>query len=354
MGLVAALIVKNEAAVLRRCLDSLLPHVDKIIVNDNGSTDDTPAILESYGNTVVQVPGEWTDFSTNRNLVLQVARRWGDYVLCGIDADEALAVDGKIELDPAADAYELDLRLGELTYRRTAIVKSASPWRWRYPIHEGLYGPDGWTPMRQHLRNAHIVSHRDGARSKSPDTQAKDLAVLTQAHTDSPDDPRLVFYLAQTLKDMRQFDVSIEYYAKRTRMGGWAEEAWYAAFMIGRCRDWAGQDPTAEYLAAFERNKARAEPLFYAADWYRRANQPGLAIVMATTAAMLPLPEDGLFIERDVYTWRTFDILASCAWWTPLRLLGDPASAMLINNLESVPPHERPRILANHAFYTRM
>ena len=37
------MIVKNEAAILSRCLDSVCDLMDEIIIVDTGSTDDTKA-----------------------------------------------------------------------------------------------------------------------------------------------------------------------------------------------------------------------------------------------------------------------------------------------------------------------
>ena len=46
------MIVKNEARSLARCLDSVAPWVDKMIVLDTGSTDDTIAIARAHGAEV--------------------------------------------------------------------------------------------------------------------------------------------------------------------------------------------------------------------------------------------------------------------------------------------------------------
>ena len=47
--LTACLMVKNEEAMLSRCLASIKNHVDEIVVVDTGSTDRTVEIAESYG-----------------------------------------------------------------------------------------------------------------------------------------------------------------------------------------------------------------------------------------------------------------------------------------------------------------
>ena len=63
------MIVKNEARSLARCLDSVAPWVDKMIVLDTGSTDDTIAIARAHGAEVYE--RRWTnDFAAARNAAL--------------------------------------------------------------------------------------------------------------------------------------------------------------------------------------------------------------------------------------------------------------------------------------------
>lgn len=85
----AALIVKDEETVLERCLESLRPVADEIVVVDTGSTDRTPEIARATGAVLVRSP--WRDdFAAARNVALHFAR--GRWVL-SLDADEALEVD---------------------------------------------------------------------------------------------------------------------------------------------------------------------------------------------------------------------------------------------------------------------
>ncbi|WP_202950922.1 glycosyltransferase [Prochlorothrix hollandica] len=78
------MIVKDEAACLGRCLESVRDLVDEAIVVDTGSTDNTPAIAAAWGAQVYHQP--WPgDFSSARNHALGYVG--GDWVLV-LDADE--------------------------------------------------------------------------------------------------------------------------------------------------------------------------------------------------------------------------------------------------------------------------
>ena len=54
-----AMITKNEADVLRDCLDSVQGVADEIVIADTGSDDETVDIAKEYGARVAEFP--WTD-----------------------------------------------------------------------------------------------------------------------------------------------------------------------------------------------------------------------------------------------------------------------------------------------------
>jgi len=81
------MIVKDEEDCLARCLMSVMPVVDEIIIVDTGSTDRTKVIAKTYGAKVYDF--EWTnDFSEARNFSLSEAT--GDWILV-LDADETIS-----------------------------------------------------------------------------------------------------------------------------------------------------------------------------------------------------------------------------------------------------------------------
>lgn len=80
------MIVKNEADDLPRCLASVKPYVDEIIVVDTGSQDGTPELALKYGAKVSYF--EWCDdFAAARNYAISQASC--DWILV-LDADEEL------------------------------------------------------------------------------------------------------------------------------------------------------------------------------------------------------------------------------------------------------------------------
>jgi tetratricopeptide (TPR) repeat protein len=80
------MIVKDEEAVLGRCLAAVRDFVDEIVVVDTGSSDGTVEIAVEHGAKVLH--HEWTgDFSAARNVSVEAAT--GDWILY-LDADEVL------------------------------------------------------------------------------------------------------------------------------------------------------------------------------------------------------------------------------------------------------------------------
>jgi glycosyltransferase involved in cell wall biosynthesis len=80
------MIVKDEEAMLPRCLAAIAEHVDELIVVDTGSSDRTVEIAESFGARVLH--HEWDgDFAAARNVSLDAAT--SDWLMY-LDADEVL------------------------------------------------------------------------------------------------------------------------------------------------------------------------------------------------------------------------------------------------------------------------
>ena len=350
------MIIKNEAPVIRRCLDSVKPFVDSWAIVDTGSTDDTRRLVRE---TMAGVPGElferpWKNFGHNRNEALSLARERGEYLFF-IDADERLELPPGYQRPPlGADGYHLNVRYGGISYARCALVASRLPWRWEGVVHEYLACGTGFK-LETLVGPTVIVSH-DGARSRDPDTYKKDAALLERALLENPNSPRDVFYLAQSYRDAGELDKSREAYRRRAAMQGWEEEGWFAQYQAAILDERIGAAPEVvsfAYLSAYQRRPTRAEPLVRLARFHRLRKEFHLALLYARRAASISKPADLLFLDEATYSWSALDELAVAAYYVDAQdAKNDGRNAVLRLLAENrFPESERPRMLKNAQFY---
>jgi glycosyltransferase involved in cell wall biosynthesis len=142
------MIVKNEEAHLKNCLESATGIFDEIIIVDTGSTDSTKAIAAKYTDKIYDF--QWNDdFSEARNAAFSHAK--SDYMMW-LDADDIIPEDTrtrlielKSTLDPKVDvilmpyqtAFDADGK-AVMTYFRERIVKNCLLSRWSGYIHETI------------------------------------------------------------------------------------------------------------------------------------------------------------------------------------------------------------------------
>lgn len=352
-----SMIVRNESAVIARCLDAVRPLIGAWAVVDTGSHDGTQALVRER---LADLPGElierpWVDFATNRNQALDLARRHGDYALV-VDADDVVEIDANTawpqRLDAAGYYVRQRLAAGEFEYLSAKLLRHDIGWRWRGVLHE--YPAAEPSPPLQTLDGVRVCSLPDGARSQRPvaEKYADDARVLEAALRDEPDNARYVFYFAQSLRDAGELARAIEAYRRRAAMGGWDEEAWYALYQVAQLAERLNLGDAAvidAYLAAHDARPQRAEPLCDLARYLRLRGRYASAYVHARAAAQLPIPPDLLFLDLSAYRWRARDEQAVAAWYVGRR---EECTALCRALLDEgvLPVAERERVAANLRF----
>lgn len=134
------MIVKNEEQVLARCLASVEPLVDEMVVVDTGSTDRTVDIATVFGARVFHF--DWNgNFSDARNLGVDQSR--GRWILV-LDADEALAAADHDKLREAVSGAE-KVAWSVMTRNYTPHINTEG-----WTANDGSYSKeekgDGWYP----------------------------------------------------------------------------------------------------------------------------------------------------------------------------------------------------------------
>ena len=105
MKISVVIIVKDGAKTIKRTLDSLESFND-IIVYDNGSTDKTLDIVESYKN-VNLIKGDFFGFGPTKNKAASYAKN--DWILI-LDSDEVIDIDIDVDIDIDTDvAHNRDI-----------------------------------------------------------------------------------------------------------------------------------------------------------------------------------------------------------------------------------------------------
>lgn len=346
------MIVRDEAHVIERCLDSVRPLITRWCIVDTGSTDDTPARIEA---ALADLPGTlhrrpWVDFGHNRSESLALAAGQGDFLLL-IDADETLAIaDGfRLPEDRDVQAWMIRQRIagGQFEYDLPKLLRADHPWRFEGVVHEYLASERPF--RRAALPGLVQVGHYDSARNRGGDKFTQDIELLERALAEQPDHARHRFYLAQSLRDAGRLPEAIDAYRKRAELGGWEEEVFYSLWQVAGLLERTGADAPAvsdAYLAAWQFRPTRIEPLVDLARLNRQLGRHHVARLFAERAASAPRPEDILFVDASAYQWRAADELALAMHASGQR---ERAEALWQRLLDAgvLPPREVERIRRN-------
>lgn len=149
---------KNESRSIANMLESVAPYIDYWVLQDNGSTDGTPQVVEDWAKKY-NIPGfmykveeGWVGYGWNRDHVLLQARsanhncQW----IMKMDCDETLDVDDDFDWSVLNDhnpqGYDVHAWSPGCQYFRTWMWRADLPWRINHdPAHETVYIDDGVT-----------------------------------------------------------------------------------------------------------------------------------------------------------------------------------------------------------------
>lgn len=358
--LTLSMIVKDEARTIARTLRSAKPFVDRWVIVDTGSTDDTREIIQ---REMEGVPGElseapFVDFETTRNLALDRCGEATEFILW-LDADDELT--GGAELrsflegerkrtEPDREAYLVRIET-VVSFGSPRVLRSRAGWRFKGVVHEILQHPKRLPPV--HKVPSTAIKHWPDpeALARTHKRRERDLALLTEAARKDPQDTRTAFYLACTYHWLGRYEEAQKAFRRRIDLGGWREEVYQSKYLLAEAAE-KGDEPWPDvlllYLDAHAYSPHRAEPLYRIALHYNRNAEHALCVLFARRAADLPYPkQDVHFIDADVYSWAVHDLLGTSAYFIGEFALGE---AHAKKALAARPNDER--LKKNLSFYT--
>lgn len=297
MTLTVLVIARDEASVIGRCLASLPPH-DELIVVDTGSSDDTCEIAKTYGAKIAKFT--WVnDFAAARNFAESLAT--SDYVLW-IDADEEL-VEGhglireivqKGELISVRPAIKVVTPPdGELSrpFLRQDLLHRRGSHTWAGAVHEWTEGPLGKAMPE--------IMYQEIARPEGDKPHSWDA--LRAAVDDRSD--RSIFYLAAAHGGLGHYVEALALYDYMLALPGptntmRSRACWMKGHIYRAKGDYAGA--VRSYLDAIYQCPELAEPYYYLGEMFLEAGKVSLAL--AWISASLPLQQQDFSYDLDVYT----------------------------------------------------
>ncbi len=350
------MIVKNEAHVIERCLDSVADLIDYVLIEDTGSTDGTQDIVRDWldrsgiAGRVIDQP--WGDFVANRTSALASLRDRADIDYAFVmDADDVVVCgDG---FDPAAfkaglteDLYHVEIRLPPITYFRPQICRNRLDFRYRGVLHEFLEGPGGHSTGT--ARGLHIRSGRDGARSRDPRKYRNDAETLECALAVERDPfliSRYTFYLAQSWRDIGEKQKALARYLERADLGFWKEEIFVSLYYAAQLKEQLGHadsDIIGSYLKAYEACPSRAESLHGAMRYCRINSKFHQGYLIGERAVNIPQPASGLFLHEWIYEYGVLDEFSLLAYWSEHYAASLDACVTLLHG-RKIPADQRAR-----------
>jgi len=316
------MIVKNEARIIRRCLDAAKFAVDYVSICDTGSTDKTVHVIEEWlGKN--NVPGKvhtaaWKNFGHNRSIALQQAHTsfpQASHLLL-LDADMVLVNKGFKKDQLTGDGYMVIQTEQGSSYRNMRIVTNRFLWKSVGVTHEYTSPATGASPTVQMLDTLWIDDRSDGG--SKDDKLDRDALLLIQGLKDEPDNSRYMFYLANTYYAMNQCLDAIHWYERRIadKKNGFEEEAWYAIYRIAQCYEKMKDYPRTVYwyMKAINRRPHRIEPYVCLAKHYIFSDPPhnyyNAVWIIKQGIANNRRDTDLLFIEDKAYDYECWYCLA--------------------------------------------
>ena len=348
--LILTQIMKNEAHVITRMLNSIRPIVDIICLVDTGSTDNSIEVVKNWGeqNKIETHVFEraFDNFENSRNYSIQMARevttgRGDDFWGFWLDADEMIEILPNFSKNNInKDLYMFNTYINVMKYTRNECYKLDKPFRFYGPVHEFIVCDDkNITSGLMDGLNVRVQMDGGSWKGNIPEKYKSHAHVLEKYIDANRQDPRWIFYTAQSYHDSacvpdnreeneERLRRSMKYYKERiSRADGYPEEIFYSQFRVGtimRVLEMPFSQTLNELMKAYSMDPLRAEPIKAIIDHYLSVGEWHNAYLFSKFAKVNfhgknPYPQRLLFVDEALYIWKILEVHAAASFYTGRR-----------------------------------
>ena len=323
--LVAAIICKNEEAVIERCVASIRDQVDEIHICDTGSTDSTLQILKDLRDPKVYV---YTDYTWNRNFA--EARNHANSKcahaqwILSVDCDSVMRATAEQTVKEYVSCLGADVGAvnvlhdwGSTTFLYPKLSRNDTSIYYKYSYHNVLHmNGVSWKTVS----NPKIVfcekRHPQSAEARQK-RHLDQIAYFESINISDPLDTRAWFYGARVLMDNGRPAEAIEKFAEHAKLLPWREELYVSHLYAGRCHARLGCTGKARscWTRAFEVDPQRIEAVGELVQSFKDKGEYRAALLWGRWGAhSVPASTHKLFSETSWLAWKVWDLLALSAW----------------------------------------
>jgi len=216
------IMVKNGGNDFKEMLERNLPIIDRWTILDTGSTDET---LDNINNILVgkkkgklyQEP--FINFRESRNRCLELAGMKCKYNMM---LDDTYVIEGElrdflntVRSDQFADSFSLLIKSNDTEYYSNRITITQYKLRYIYTIHEVIQGHNNINVVIPAHKSWILDLRSDYMEKRTMDRKKYDLQCLFDMIEEEPDNPRHLYYIAQTYNLLEEYEKAAEWFYKR-------------------------------------------------------------------------------------------------------------------------------------------
>ena len=331
------MIVKNESKIITRLLESVLSIIDCYCICDTGSTDNTIEIIYKYFASK-NIPGKivyepFKNFAHNRNFAIKSCKGMSDYILL-MDADMVLQIHhfNKSMLN-LSNSFSIFQGHDNFYYKNCRIIKNDGLKKYVGVTHECLDSDNVYTIKKSDL---FILDIGDGGCKQNK--FERDIQLLTDGLVNEPNNCRYYFYLANSYRDIKEYQKAIEMYEKRIQYGGWEQEVWYSYYSIGTCylKLNKNSDAIFAWLNGYNYFPRRIENLYEIVRYYRIIGKYKLSYHFYNLANNIKNEnldiDNYLFLHKHVYNYNLDYEFSLIACYNGIHNINDNIVSILNNS----------------------